>query len=108
MLPCCHAQCFPAPCCLPGAAFPRAPSPIVAALLSPCAWLYGRPDLFDSYSVGVLLMQLVSLLVLRSRCDAISSLLLLLVSLLWQQESWSALVALQRHAGICSPPLSVL
>mmetsp|Transcript_14186 Transcript_14186/g.38438 ORF Transcript_14186/g.38438 Transcript_14186/m.38438 type:complete len:524 (+) Transcript_14186:32-1603(+) len=38
--------------------FPRAPSPFVATLLSPFAWVYGRPDLFDSYSVGVLLMQL--------------------------------------------------
>ena len=39
-------------------AFPRAPPPAVAALLSPVAWLYGRPDLFDSYSAGVLLMQM--------------------------------------------------
>ncbi|GBF88698.1 hypothetical protein Rsub_01597 [Raphidocelis subcapitata] len=38
--------------------FPRAPSPLVAAALAPLAWLYGRPDLFDSYSVGVLLMQM--------------------------------------------------
>lgn len=38
--------------------FPRAPLPILAALLSPFAWIYGRPDLFDSYSVGVLLMQM--------------------------------------------------
>nr|AAO63769.1 protein kinase [Chlamydomonas reinhardtii] len=38
--------------------FPRAPAPAVAALLSPFAWLYGRPDLFDSYTVGVLLMQM--------------------------------------------------
>eukprot|EP00775_Hariotina_reticulata_P012397 gene12397-12532_t len=38
--------------------FPRAPTPIVAALLSPFAWVYGRPDLFDSYCVGVLLMQM--------------------------------------------------
>jgi serine/threonine protein kinase len=37
--------------------FPRAPNPGVAALLAPLAWVYGRPDLFDSYSVGVLLMQ---------------------------------------------------
>ena len=27
-------------------------------MLSPLAWAYGRPDLFDSYSVGVLLMQM--------------------------------------------------
>lgn len=38
--------------------FPRAPVPFMAALLSPFAWFYGRPDLFDSYSCGVLLMQL--------------------------------------------------
>ncbi|KAI8468751.1 MAG: protein kinase [Monoraphidium minutum] len=38
--------------------FPRAPSPFVAALLSPLAWAYGRPDLFDSYSSGVLLVQM--------------------------------------------------
>ena len=37
--------------------FPRAPLPLVAALLAPFAWIYGRPDLFDSYSVGVLLIQ---------------------------------------------------
>lgn len=38
--------------------FPRAPNPFTAALLSPFAWVYGRPDLFDSYSAGVLLMQM--------------------------------------------------
>ena len=38
--------------------FPRAPLPVVAALVSPLAWLYGRPDLFDTYSCGVLLMQM--------------------------------------------------
>jgi hypothetical protein len=38
--------------------FPRAPAPLFAALLAPLAWQYGRPDLFDAYSVGVLLMQL--------------------------------------------------
>jgi hypothetical protein len=32
--------------------------PIIAALLSPFAWFYGRPDLFDSYSAGILLMQM--------------------------------------------------
>lgn len=40
------------------AGFPRAPVPIIAALLSPFAWFYGRPDLFDSYSCGILLMQM--------------------------------------------------
>ena len=38
--------------------FPRAPAPAVAALLAPLAWQYGRPDLFDAYSAGVLLVQL--------------------------------------------------
>lgn len=38
--------------------FPKAPVPFLAALASPFAWFYGRPDLFDSYSVGVLLVQL--------------------------------------------------
>jgi serine/threonine protein kinase len=38
--------------------FPRAPPPLLAALLSPLAWAYGRPDLFDAYSCGVLLMQM--------------------------------------------------
>ncbi|EFJ45526.1 hypothetical protein VOLCADRAFT_82302 [Volvox carteri f. nagariensis] len=38
--------------------FPRAPAPFMAALLSPFAWVYGRPDLFDSYTAGVLLMQM--------------------------------------------------
>lgn len=46
-------MCF----CVP-ADFPRAPAPIIAALLSPFAWFYGRPDLFDSYSAGILLMQM--------------------------------------------------
>lgn len=39
--------------------FPKAPAPALAAVLSPFAWIYGRPDLFDSYSAGVLLMQMV-------------------------------------------------
>ncbi|KAL6752611.1 protein kinase [Haematococcus lacustris] len=38
--------------------FPKAPAPVAAALLSPIAWQYGRPDLFDSYSAGVLLVQM--------------------------------------------------
>ncbi len=38
--------------------FPRAPVPFLSALLSPLAWLYGRPDLFDSYSAGIMLLQL--------------------------------------------------
>jgi hypothetical protein len=42
----------------PNAAFPRAPLPLLAAVFAPFAWLYGRPDLFDSYSVGILLMQM--------------------------------------------------
>lgn len=38
--------------------FPRAPPTLLAAGLAPLAWLWGRPDLFDSYSAGVLLLQL--------------------------------------------------
>lgn len=30
----------------------------MASLLAPFAWLYGRPDLFDAYTIGVLLMQM--------------------------------------------------
>lgn len=37
--------------------FPRAPTPALAALLAPLAWAYGRPDLFDSYSAGAILLQ---------------------------------------------------
>ena len=38
--------------------FPRAPAPFVASIGSPLAWAFGRPDLFDTYSAGVILMQL--------------------------------------------------
>ena len=38
--------------------FPRVPFPAVAALLAPLAWSVGAPDLFDSYSAGVILVQL--------------------------------------------------
>ncbi|KAG1681303.1 hypothetical protein FOA52_007349 [Chlamydomonas sp. UWO 241] len=39
--------------------FPRYPDiPALAAALSPIAWAYGAPDLFDSYCAGVLLMQM--------------------------------------------------
>lgn len=38
--------------------FPRVRVPFMAALLSPVAWQVGRPDLFDSYSAGVLLLQM--------------------------------------------------
>ncbi|KAK9817239.1 hypothetical protein WJX72_011627 [[Myrmecia] bisecta] len=38
--------------------FPRAPSPWLAAMFSPILWQAGRPDLFDSYSAGVLLVQM--------------------------------------------------
>ena len=37
--------------------FPRAPPPVLAATLAPCAWAWGAPDLFDSYSAGMILMQ---------------------------------------------------
>jgi len=29
--------------------YPRAPAPLLAILAAPITWLYGRPDLFDSY-----------------------------------------------------------
>lgn len=45
--------------------FPRVRIPFLAALLSPIAWQVGRPDLFDSYSVGVLLLQLAGQLLLH-------------------------------------------
>ena len=38
--------------------FPKAPFPAAAAIISPLAWQIGRPDLFDAYSAGVLLMQM--------------------------------------------------
>lgn len=38
--------------------FPRPPLPFLASLLAPLAWVYGRPDLFDTYSVGVTLVQM--------------------------------------------------
>lgn len=37
--------------------FPKAPPPLLAASLAPLAWAWGCPDLFDSYSAGVILMQ---------------------------------------------------
>lgn len=46
--------------------FPRVRIPFLAALLSPIAWQVGRPDLFDSYSAGVLLLQLAGELLLLS------------------------------------------
>lgn len=33
---------------------PRAPLPLLAIALSPFAWLYGRPDLFDSYRCNMI------------------------------------------------------
>lgn len=43
--------------------FPKAPPPLLAATLAPLAWAWGCPDLFDSYSAGMILMQ-------ASRCSA--------------------------------------
>ena len=42
------------------AAFPRYPTPFISSLLSPLVWLYGAPDLFDSYSAGILLVQVTT------------------------------------------------
>lgn len=36
---------------------PRAPLPFLAALFAPIVWQYGRPDLFDTYAAGIILMQ---------------------------------------------------
>ncbi|GMH32272.1 hypothetical protein BSKO_00106 [Bryopsis sp. KO-2023] len=38
--------------------FPRPPTPFLATLLSPVVWNVGRPDLFDTYSVGMILLQM--------------------------------------------------
>lgn len=38
--------------------FPRPPVPVLASLLAPLGWAYGRPDLFDTYSAGVTLVQM--------------------------------------------------
>jgi hypothetical protein len=38
--------------------FPRPPTPALAALLAPLGWAYGRPDLFDTYSVGITMVQM--------------------------------------------------
>lgn len=38
--------------------FPRPPSPIIAAMAAPLAWQYGRPDLFDTYSAGIVMLQM--------------------------------------------------
>lgn len=38
--------------------FPRAPVPLLAALAAPIAWQYGRPDLFDTYSAGIVMLQM--------------------------------------------------
>ena len=38
--------------------FPRAPAPLLAALAAPLVWAYGRPDLFDSFSIGALFLQM--------------------------------------------------
>jgi serine/threonine protein kinase len=38
--------------------FPRPPVPLLAALAAPLAWQYGRPDLFDTYSAGIVMLQM--------------------------------------------------
>lgn len=39
---------------------PKAPSPPVAAALSPVLWQLNLPDRFDMYSVGLIFLQFVS------------------------------------------------
>ncbi|RMZ53509.1 hypothetical protein APUTEX25_003331, partial [Auxenochlorella protothecoides] len=46
-------------------AVPRVPAPFIAVLLAPFLWRLGRPDLFDSYAAGIILLQ-VSIPQLRS------------------------------------------
>lgn len=38
-------------------AVPRVPAPFIAVLLAPFLWRLGRPDLFDSYAAGIILLQ---------------------------------------------------
>jgi len=38
--------------------FPKAPAPILAALGAPVAWQAVRPDLFDTFSLGVVFLQM--------------------------------------------------
>ena len=54
----CMCPCSPPEELVMPKTFPRAPLPVLAALVSPLVWLYGRPDLFDTYSAGVLLLQM--------------------------------------------------
>lgn len=37
---------------------PKSPPPLLATLSAPFIWLYGAPDLFDTYSAGVILVQM--------------------------------------------------
>ena len=46
--------------------YPRAPLPLLAILAAPITWLYGRPDLFDSYRSAT--HQPSSCLMPRCRC----------------------------------------
>jgi hypothetical protein len=36
---------------------PRAPVPALAALFAPFVWGWNRPDLFDTYAAGIILLQ---------------------------------------------------
>lgn len=38
---------------------PRAPVPLLAALGAPFLWQFGRPDLFDSFSAGMIFVQMM-------------------------------------------------
>ncbi|CAG9465374.1 unnamed protein product [Pedinophyceae sp. YPF-701] len=37
---------------------PAPPNPVLAAAVAPFLWIYGRPELFDSYSAGLLFCQM--------------------------------------------------
>ena len=53
-----HMHCSPPEELVMPQKFPRAPLPAFSALFAPLAWQFGRPDLFDAYSAGVVFMQL--------------------------------------------------
>ena len=46
---------------------PRAPFPFLASLLAPLVWAWGRPDLFDTYSAGIILMQVFIMVTSRDQ-----------------------------------------
>lgn len=72
--------------------FPKAPTPWVSSIFSPLAWAFGRPDLFDSYSVGIILLQLAG-----------SAMLLAAAMLLVAASAAATAAAAAAAATACSP-----